>query len=821
MVFLPNQGIVGSRLKTRLMLWLIPPVVLILLATGYLMYLIANNFIEIALQRTSRLQVMAMRHAVENFLDRSRQDLLQIAQNPVNFEEMRKFMATKMAINGMTYREMAYISQSEPSHEYLVARDGQIVRLKPEQIDEIRPNPLLYYEKVKDLKEDEVWISPVTEVEEPFPTLENPNQKISSKVIYLAMLCGGGQSGPAGYLLLSFDVLLLQNILSLYNSPRSPILSYPRTPEVRFCYFFDTAGWILFQSEDPDKQTTELTTDLVRGAYSGTLGRPGLPNAFRPSSIYGPYWKMVGDVREGKNGLIKAMDSAQQSDRVDEYYQAYAPVFFYPGKDRRPLVYGGIGYIDRSRLTVAAGYKQIDMMFIVTVVTVLIVSLLIYFLGRAVTRPILKLAEAVSHLQTTGDLHPIDLPTGNYEAGLLLSAVNKMIATLKQQVEEIEIRDRRIETVSMKERVALEIPTAAVGNLPPGVRIPGIVGSGTIIERLKTDVYKASQVDVDVLIIGETGTGKQLAADAIHHLSTRSTKPFISINCGELDENLLLDTLFGHVKGAFTEARSDRKGTFLEAHGGTLFLDEIQTASMSVQQSLLRAIAMRKIKPLGSDREFDVDVRLIAATNLDLSILIEQNRFRSDLYFRLKVISIHTPPLREHRENLPLLAGYFLKEMERLTGKEGVALSRGALEKMKAYEWPGNIRELKNCLTRAVVMAEGSIVQADDILLEGDPFTPAASKSEHSRDESGAADLSEPVSVYRPPAGVKLNVRQEKALPQILQRGGVTRSEYQDLVGGALPSRTALYDLKDLVEKRIMVRVGQGPATRYVPAAGG
>ena len=166
-------------------------------------------------------------------------------------------------------------------------------------------------------------------------------------------------------------------------------------------------------------------------------------------------------------------------------------------------------------------------------------------------------------------------------------------------------------------------------------------------------------MDVDVLIIGETGTGKQLAADAIHHLSPRKRKPFTSINCGELDENLLLDTLFGHVKGAFTEARGDRKGAFLEADGGTLFLDEIQTASMSVQQSLLRAIAMPKIKPLGSDREIDVDVRLIAATNIDLSTLIEQNRFRSDLYFRLKVISIHTPPLREHRENLPLLAGYF------------------------------------------------------------------------------------------------------------------------------------------------------------------
>ncbi|MFZ0613127.1 MAG: sigma 54-interacting transcriptional regulator [Desulfobacterales bacterium] len=817
MVIFRNPEISGGRLKTRLMLWLIPPVVLILLATGYLMYVIASNFIDIALQRTSRLQVMAMRHAVEEFLDRSRQDLLQIAQNPVGFDELRNFIATKMAINSLAYRELAYISQTGPQHEYLVVRDEQIVRLKPEQIAEIRPNPLLYYEKVKDLKEGEVWISPITEVEEPFPTDENPNQKISSKVIYLAMLLDGNQSGPTGYLLLSFDVHLLQDILTLYNSPRSPILSYPRTPEVRFCYFFDTAGWILFQSEDPEKHTTELTTDLVRAAYTGTLGRPGLPNAFRPSSVYGPYWKMVGDVREGENGLIKAMDSAHQSEGLDDYYQAYAPVFFPSGKDRKPLVYGGIAYIDRSRLTLAAGYKQIDMMFIVTVITVLLVSLLIYFLGRAITRPILNLAEAVNHLQTTGDLHPIDLPTSNYEAGVLLTAVNKMIATLKRQIEEIEIRDRRIETVSLKEKVTLGHPIAAAGNHLAGVQIPGIVGSGTIIDRLKTDIYKAAQVDVDVLIIGETGTGKQLAADAIHHLSRRNAKPFTSINCGELNENLLLDTLFGHVKGAFTEARGDRKGAFLEADGGTLFLDEIQTASMGVQQSLLRAIAMRKIKPLGSDREIDVDVRLIAATNLDLSTLIEQNRFRSDLYFRLKVISIQTPPLRDHRENLPLLAGYFLKEMERLTGKEGVALSRGALEKMKAYDWPGNIREMKNCLTRAVVMTEGGIIQAGDILLEGDPIVPAASVDGHFEEDPAAEDYTPPVRDHQVPRAVKLNPRQETALPLIRQRGGVTRNDYQELIGGGLPSRTALYDLKDLLEKGLLSRVGQGPATRYVP----
>ncbi|MFZ0131735.1 MAG: sigma 54-interacting transcriptional regulator [Desulfobacterales bacterium] len=820
MVIFRNPEISGGRLKTRLMLWLIPPVVLILLATGYLMYVIADNFIDIALQRTSRLQVMAMRHAVEEFLDRSRQDLLQIAQNPVVFDELRKFIATKMAINNMAYRELAYISQTGPNHEVLVVRDGQIVRLKPEHIAEIRPNPLLYYEKVKDLKAGEVWISPITEVEHPFPTDENPNQKISSKVIYLAMLLDGKQSGPAGYLLLSFDVHLLQDILTLYNSPRSPILSYPRTPEVRFCYFFDTAGWILFQSEDPEKHTTELTTDLVRAAYTGTLGRPDLPNAFRPSSVYGPYWRMVGDVRDGQYGLIKATDSAHQSESLDDYYQAYAPVFFSPGKDAKPLVYGGIAYIDRSRLTLAAGYKEIDMMFIVTVITVLLVSLLIYFLGRAITRPILNLAEAVNRLQASGDLHPIDLPTSNYEAGVLQTAVNKMIATVKQQIEEIEIRDRRIETVSLKEKATLVNPIAAAGNHVPGGQVPGIVGAGTTIDRLKTDIYKASQVDVDVLIIGETGTGKQLAADAIHHLSPRNAKPFISINCGELDENLLLDTLFGHVKGAFTEARGDRKGAFLEADGGTLFLDEIQTASMGVQQSLLRAIAMRKIKPLGSDREIDVDVRLIAATNLDLSTLIEQNRFRSDLYFRLKVISIHTPPLREHRENLPLLAGYFLKEMERLTGKEGVALSRGALEKMKAYDWPGNIREMKNCLTRAVVMTEGGIIQAGDILLEGDPCVPAAPVDGHFEESPAAEECIPSVRDRQLPRAVRLNPRQETALPLIRQRGGVTRNDYQELIGGGLPSRTALYDLKDLVEKGLLIRVGQGPATRYAPADG-
>ena len=224
-----------------------------------------------------------------------------------------------------------------------------------------------------------------------------------------------------------------------------------------------------------------------------------------------------------------------------------------------------------------------------------------------------------------------------------------------------------------------------------------------------------------MLVLGETGTGKELTAEAIHRLSRRvAGRPFVAINCGALDENLLLDTLFGHTRGAFTEARTDRKGAFLEADGGTLFLDEIQAASPRVQQALLRVLAARRIVPLGSDREFAVDVRIVAASNVDLKALIEAQRFREDLYFRLKVITIETPPLRSHKEDIALMARHFLHEAARARGIQGLTLSRGALEKLRCYDWPGNVRELKHCMLRAAVMAETNVIQAEDVYLEGD-----------------------------------------------------------------------------------------------------
>jgi len=351
------------------------------------------------------------------------------------------------------------------------------------------------------------------------------------------------------------------------------------------------------------------------------------------------------------------------------------------------------------------------------------------------------------------------------------------------------------------------------------------------MEQFKSAIRKASRVDADVLIVGETGTGKQLAADAIHRHSGRAGKPFISVNCGELSESLLLDTLFGHVRGAFTEARTDRKGAFLEADGGTLFLDEIQTASPNVQQALLRAVAMRKIKQLGADHETPMDVRLICATNEDLARLIEKQQFRADLYYRINVITISTPPLRTQKENIPVLVNYFLEQVRTSTHRTALGISRGALEKMKNHSWPGNVRELRNVITRAGVMCEGNTIQADDILIEGgDPDvekdihrependkTQAESpeKDKNRRDDDGRSQGT--AAGDEDGADIPLNERQRKVYPAIVARKAVTRSEYQDLAGSGISSRTAIYDLQDMVQKGLLKKEGLGPATRYLP----
>src|ERR1700680_4538651 len=211
-----------------------------------------------------------------------------------------------------------------------------------------------------------------------------------------------------------------------------------------------------------------------------------------------------------------------------------------------------------------------------------------------------------------------------------------------------------------------------------------------------------------VLITGETGTGKELVARAIHENSPRSHAPFITINCGAFPETLLESELFGYVKGAFTGAAENRQGLFQAAHGGTLFMDEIGNMSLTMQVKLYRVLQEGKVRPVGSNEESDVDVRIIAATNKEFEKEIAEGRFREDLYYRLSVIPIQVPPLRERREDIPLLTRHFLESFRKVMEKPINGISPEAMRQLESYDWPGNVRELENTMERAVALESGS-----------------------------------------------------------------------------------------------------------------
>ncbi|MGC8852792.1 MAG: sigma-54 interaction domain-containing protein, partial [Hydrogenobacter sp.] len=242
--------------------------------------------------------------------------------------------------------------------------------------------------------------------------------------------------------------------------------------------------------------------------------------------------------------------------------------------------------------------------------------------------------------------------------------------------------------------------------------LEGIIGRSIAIKNLIDLIEKVSQTDTTVLLTGESGTGKSLVAKAIHFLSSRKEKPFITINCSAIPETLLEAELFGYEKGAFTGAYTSKKGKFEIANGGTVFLDEIGDMPLSLQPKILRVLQDKEIEKLGSERSIKVDVRIISATNKDLWSLVQKGSFREDLYYRLSVVPIHIPPLRERKEDIPVLIDHFLNLFNQRYNKN-VRIDAKALEIMMEYPWPGNIRELENTIERLVILKDGIIREKD------------------------------------------------------------------------------------------------------------
>ena len=244
-----------------------------------------------------------------------------------------------------------------------------------------------------------------------------------------------------------------------------------------------------------------------------------------------------------------------------------------------------------------------------------------------------------------------------------------------------------------------------------------IIGQSPAMNKVFETIEKVAKTDANVLITGENGTGKELVARALHRRSDRSERVFISVDMGAIPENLFESELFGHKKGAFTDANEDRAGRFEVASGGTLFLDEIGNLPLQLQPKLLSAIETRKIMRVGSNKPIDIDIRLICATNEPIREMVQNQQFRQDLLYRINTIEIELPPLRERAEDISLLADHFLEEYVEKYGKDIQTLSEPALRKLEKYQWPGNVRELQHAVERAVIMTEHNVLQPEDFLL--------------------------------------------------------------------------------------------------------
>ncbi len=356
-----------------------------------------------------------------------------------------------------------------------------------------------------------------------------------------------------------------------------------------------------------------------------------------------------------------------------------------------------------------------------------------------------------------------------------------------------------------------------------------IIGKSAPMQRIYELIEKVAPAKATVLITGESGTGKELIARAIHFNSPRRNQPFITVNCGALPETLLESELFGHEKGSFSGAVSQRKGRFELAHEGTLFLDEITEMSAPLQVKLLRVLQEMEFERVGGSVTLRVDIRLVAASNRNLKEEVAAGRFRSDLFYRLNVVHVHLPPLRERTDDIPLLVNHFLTKYGASVGKPKMSIGLDALRCLMQYSWPGNVRELENAIERAVILCGGNEIELRDIPAEiASPGSaqPAAEVPTVRTDEDQSW---KPTATVMPDLGNRLpgsglRPRQHQAMEFVRLHGFITNKYYSQING--ISERQALRELNEMVDTGILSRSGKGRGVHYVrnpeyPAGGG
>ena len=393
-------------------------------------------------------------------------------------------------------------------------------------------------------------------------------------------------------------------------------------------------------------------------------------------------------------------------------------------------------------------------------------------------------SDGLDVLRTTKVLHPSTAVILMTAFGSVTTAVEAMKSGAFDyvqkpfEIEEMEVKiEKALELRRMKNELDyLRHTTQDIYNFDR------IVGSGGALGRVLAVVRKVAKSNSTVLIRGETGTGKELIAGAIHHNSLRAARNFVRVNCAALQENLLESELFGHEKGAFTGADKQRIGRFEQADGGTLFLDEVGDMSPSTQAKILRVLQEHEFERLGGTRTLKVDVRLIAASNRNLATMVASGHFREDLYYRLNVVSIDMPPLRERKEDIPALTAFFIRRFSGELKKKIDGIDLDAEKMLMRYNWPGNIRELENAIERAMLLTEGTTIAASDLRL-GEAVTAA------SDDETSPF-------VRIPPAGMALEEIERRALIEALKMSNWIQKDAAELL--SISPRVMNYKIKTM-----------------------
>lgn len=833
---------VNRSMTSRVLLLGLPLLTLVLLlvflATGRSIEALVNR----AIARNAQLHAQAMSLSLEQILTETRNQLLILAAGSMDPKDMVRRLQFRVRAEGLRYREVAFMG-TDPSQRYLLlSYGGEIISIPPDIASATVGNPFTSLSAAQ--RPGHVQISQPLEVVYSMVPLNDSVQSIPLYVIRFSTPIYDSQGVFQGMLILSLDLTVLRDAISMFSSSSAPLRTADDETRIR-SIFFDNQGWMLFQSEnlEADEAGGRLNSDSLRAGFQGEFSRAGFSTAFRPGPNHVNYWSMVSNVQAGHSGQIFLDNSdawGHENSAVEGV--SFAPVTFAANPDSPRTIMGGLAVLDTSFTATRTGIQIIGIYGICLLAGICLLGLGLAWLARGTTKRLRRLSNEVNMRIDSHSSNPLVLPPMPRELEQLKDAINALLHRLRRSEEE-QLNQQLMQDARRAREPAENMPE--LDDIPEN----GLVGTSAAMQDLRANILKAAPTMADVLVIGETGTGKELVSAAIHQASPRANGPFITINCGALDENLLMDTLFGHVKGAFTEARQPRKGAFLTAEGGTLMLDEIGNAAPKVQQALLRALSTRMIRPLGSDEDVPFDTRIIAATNAELLQDAQEGSFREDLYYRLAVITIRTPPLRRRKSDLPLLAVFFLTRAAESQGLPTPRLSRGALRKLQEYHWPGNVRELQNCLARALAFCENGLIFAENIQLGPDtlpgdiarpergklscPPARADSRQPHGEAaETAESPVAQPVPAESEDQGAmpaaedaqpRLNARLARLLPQIVELGSISRQEYQDMSGKDISMRTAQYDLQILVRLGLVRREGRGPAQRYIvlPAARG